>query len=143
MIDIVFAAAERLREHATQLRSVDVLVDLDALDKVPRTSPAAYVVPQVERAQPSQTYGPSTQRHDAAFSVFLVLRHADDAGGIKTAAALQALRDQVQAVLVPWMPAPECTALRFAVGELVGMSGGTAVWREEFAFERWVSRDAA
>lgn len=147
MIDIVIAAADRLRAQVPQpgLASVVLLADHAAARSVAVQLPAAYVLPVSEHAEPSGTYGLSTQRHACTLRVVLCIRHAGDASGAQAAAALQCLRESVQAALVNWTPdLPDadkaCGALAFAAGELLSFDDSVTMWSDIFSFDRWVLR---
>ncbi len=141
MIDLSIAAADRLRAQiGSQLTLVGTLADFAALADLPRSTPAAYVLPVGERAEASPTYGRHTQRHECTFDVLLIVRHAGDASGGKSAAALQTLRLAVQAALVNWTPDADCGAVRFVAGDIADYIDGTTIWRDGFSVERWVQR---
>lgn len=147
MIDITVAAAERLREliEPHQLPTIGLVAEYAAAKNLALRLPAAYVLPIAERAVPSEVYGTSRQRHTCSFSVVLCTRYAGDAGGMRTVAALQELREAVQAALVNWTPASrladqDCAAVAFSGGELLEFADGMTVWSDEFTFDRWVTR---
>jgi hypothetical protein len=142
MIDLSIAAADRLRTLAgAQFALVGNVADFEALADMPRSVPAAYLLPLGERAEPSTTLTRNTQRHRCTIGVVLVVRHAGDASGSRSASALQALRLAVQSALLNWTPATDCGALQFAEGQLVEFVDGTTIWRDDFEVERWVRHD--
>lgn len=142
MIDVAFAVVERLARLAGhQFAFVGSLADFAALADVPRSVPAAYVIPLEERAGDNEVVGASLQQHTAALGVLLIVRHAGDAGGGRATLALGPLREAVQAALVGWTP-PGCHApLAFAGGQLDElMDGGAVAWRDNFTATRRVQR---
>lgn len=142
MIDISILAADRLRTLAgSQFALVGTVADFAALADLPRSAPAAYVLPVGEVAEPTEMISRSSQRHQCTFAVLLIVRHAGDAGGGKGAAALQALRTTVQTALVNWTPASDTSAVQFRSGQLAEFIDGTTIWQDDFGVDRWVRHD--
>lgn len=136
------AAADRLRtETGDSFTQIGMVAELDALESLPRTSPSAFLIPVGEQATPTELLTKSAQRHACAFEVLLVVRHAGDASGTRSAAALQTLRATVQDALVNWQPGADCGPVQFAAGDLADLIDGTTIWRDQFTFDRWVRHD--
>lgn len=145
MIDLSLLATERLREQeGARFAVVGNVADFAALADLPRATPAAYVLPLSEMAEPSKMLTHSTQRHECAFAVLLIVRHAGDASGGKAAEELQTLRAAVQAAWVNWAPQPaDCGPVQFRSGQLAEFVKGTTVWQDDFVVDRWVRRGDA
>lgn len=143
MIDVALAAAARLQTHAADVfRVVGTVADFEALAGMPRSVPAAYVLPLAEQADRSALLGQgSLQLHRCRLGVILFAHHAGDASGAKSVSALHDLREVVQAALVGWTPDnAACKPASFVAGELIDAAAGTTVWRDEFEVEHYVSR---
>lgn len=143
MIDIAFATAQRLRAQAgAVLRLVGTVADFESLAGMPRSLPAAYVLPLAETAEEVRQLGPTLQLHRCTLAVLLFARHAGDASGMQSAGALHEMRAAVHAALIGWMAdeaAPEdCLPMVFTAGELLQADTGTTVWRDEFEVSRYV-----
>lgn len=142
MIDICIAAADRLRTQAgSSFTQIGMAAELNALADLPRTAPAAFLIPVGEQATPTELLKKSAQRHTCVFDVLLIVRHAGDASGTRSSAALQALRADVQDALVNWQPATDCGPVQFANGSLADLVDGTTIWQDQFTFDRWVRHD--
>lgn len=142
MIDVSFAAVDRLAACVgEQFAFIGSVADFAALGDLPRSLPAAYVIPLDERAEPSDMIGVNAQTHTAMFCVVLIVRHAGDASGAKAALALDALRKAVHDALIGWAP-PECfDAVQFVFGSLAELiGGGTIAWRDDFSVRRRIIR---
>ena len=145
MIDVSVAAVERLvTRHAGAFSYIGYLADFAALSDLPRSVPAAYIIPVNEQAGADGALDQSVQTHRATFSVVIIVRHAGDATGAKATLALAALRETVHAALVGWL-APDCAEYTgFVGGELAEMmDGGFVSWRDDFTTSRVVQRAAA
>lgn len=141
MIDLTIAAAARLQAQASGFAVIGTAADFEAVANLPRSVPAAYVLPLAEQADPSELIGRSAQKHLCSLGVLLIVRHAGDASGGAAASRLQTLREAVQAALVGWQPAADCGSIGFASGELVDFRDGATVWQDTFTTERWVQRN--
>lgn len=142
MIDACIAIADRLRSQVgEQFATMGMAAEFAALESMPRTSPALYLLPVGETAQPSETLTRNTQRHECAFAVLLLLRHAGDASGMKSAQTLQALRASVQTAIVNWAPGEDCAGIQFVSGELGELMDSTTIWSDQFTFDRWIRHD--
>lgn len=142
MIDISFSAVDRLVSTCgTLFAHIGNLADFAALSDVPRSVPAAYVIPLGETAEPLDLVGVSAQTHTATLGVVFIVRHAGDATGSKATLALQTLRNAVHNALVGWVPSVNEDALQFASGTLIElMDGGAVAWRDDFTISRRVVR---
>jgi hypothetical protein len=138
MIDVSFAAADRLRAQlASQFAFIGSVADFAALGDVPRTVPAAYVIPLDEQAEPNNLIGLNGQTHTATIGVVLIVRYAGDASGAKATMALGALRQDVMDTLVGWAPTALDDTVQFSSGTLVElMDGGAVAWRDDFTLRR-------
>lgn len=143
MIDIAIAAAARLQDSTGDLfRIVGTVADYESLSGMPRSVPAAYVLPLAEQADRNALVGPgSLQLHHCRLGVILFTHHAGDASGAKGVSALHDLREAVCGALVGWTPdISTCRPAAFVGGELIDAAAGTTVWRDEFEVEHYVSR---
>lgn len=142
MIDCTIAVAERLRTHAGEsFASVGLLASFAALDGLPRTTPAAYVLPLRIDAEDNSVITGVTQTLTLTFGVLLLARHAGDASGAKATEQLEALRSAAAAALVAWTPEGCLEPIQFAGGEIVQADAGLVVWRDDFVVTRLASFD--
>ena len=144
MIDVSLAVLQRLvAVCGPQFAFVGGLADFAALADMPRSVPAAYVIPMDERAEPNEVYGASVQHHTLTMGVVLIVRYAGDASGMRATLALADLREAVHTALVGWAP-PGCNDyLQYQGGTLVElMEGGAVAWRDDFTAQRRVQRPA-
>jgi hypothetical protein len=138
VIDVTFMARERLLNAARHVLPVIGLVAaFSALEDLPKTMPAAYLVPLGEQPEPSDALQGTVQIVRATFGVVLLVKHAGDASGAKATQALQDLRLMVQATLLGWQPVPATDMfVEFAGGGLLALDNGAVVWRDDFSVRR-------
>lgn len=142
MIDVSYAVVVRMNAQVgSQFSFIGTVADFAALDNVPRTVPAAYVIPQTERAEPADVIGANAQTHTAIFSVLFLVRHAGDGSGAKVMLSLDTLRRATHDAIVGWVP-PDCfDVVQFVSGALDGelIGGGVVAWRDDFSVRRRVT----
>ena len=138
MIDITLLARERLLDRCRHLLPViGLAAAYAALAALPKTMPAAYVLPLGETGGASDANEGTVQFDRCTFGVVLMVQHAGDLAGAKATAALQQLRVAVQAVLVGWQPVPTTDLpLEFAGGALLSSADSAVIWRDDFSLQR-------
>lgn len=140
MIDVSYAVVVRMNAQVgSQFSFVGTAADFAALDAVPRSVPAAYVIPLAERAEPADVIGANAQTHTATFGVLFIVRHAGDGSGAKAMLSLHALRRATHDAIVGWVPADCFDVVQFVSGALAELiDGGVVAWRDDFSVRRRV-----
>lgn len=124
---------ERLKTRLTGLREIESAAGLDAAMRGNRVAPAVYVMPLTERGTLIEDTGPVTQLEHRLFGVIQVVDTLSPLGG-PGVLDLAALRAQVKAALIGWVPDTETgEPVVFVGGELVQFAGnGQLWWSDEF-----------
>lgn len=124
----------RLKAQLTGLRSIGGSADLDAAMRGTVVAPCAFVVPLAEKGQELESTGPTQQKLFSLFGVIQVVENRRDNTGAAALLDLKALRKQVFAALVGWVPdAGAGEPVIFVSGELVQAEGdGRLWWSDEF-----------
>lgn len=137
MIDVTTAVADRISAQAgTLFAFIGLVATFAAMADLPRSSPAAYVIPLSEDVGENQALSGSVQMHSLTFGVLLIARHAGDASGARATLALQELRDAVHAAIVGWRPDGCATYVAFAGGSLEDADAGVVTWLDSFTVSR-------
>lgn len=138
MIELSFAFTERLISHAPDgmFRIVGTVAAFAALEALPRTMPAAYIVPLAHEAGGNDALGSVAQLQTLTLGVVLMVKHAGDASGEKATLQLQTLRDLVAKAFIGWRPPGADTFAQFIGGSLQETDAGTVVWRDDFTVQR-------
>ncbi|MFM2056043.1 MAG: hypothetical protein RLY71_428 [Pseudomonadota bacterium] len=123
----------RLRAQLANVKSVGGAAELGAaLDNTPAV-PAVYVVPLAERALPPERLGPHQQQIDQTFGTLLVVANRRDATGAASLVDLKALRGQVRAALMGFVPVPaEGEPCAYVGGRLLKWDDGRLWWSDEW-----------
>lgn len=137
MLAVVIDLAARLQTcTGTVFSYVGNVANLAALQAMPPSFPAAYVVPLALDAEPNSALDGVVQLQAMSFGVVLAVKHAGDATGAKAIADLVAARRAVALALQGWVP-PDCgTVVTFTSGSLDRLEAGTVWWTDEFAVGR-------
>lgn len=104
--------------------------DFSGVDGTPRATPAAFVVPLAERARPSEGFGEDFQIVDATFGILLAVTNVASRGGAEGVTDLEALRAEVRAALLGWIPAGGGAPLAFERGDLLEFRPGLLWWQD-------------
>jgi hypothetical protein len=125
--------AERLRDSCPSFRVVGDAAQFAAvIDQLPDT-PAVYVLPLNERAGPNRfASGAVHQEVESQFGVVMAVRNVSDARGSAAGSDLTALREEVAAALIGWMPTGCSDLVIYAGGELVTFVNGCLWWQDEY-----------
>jgi hypothetical protein len=107
--------------------------DLDAAIEGAPATPAAYVLPLGEQAQPHDLAGQPHQRLAQAFGVVLVVSNVRDATGSAAATDLSVRRMAVRTALRGWVPVPaNGEAVAYLGGRLLQFKDARLWWTDEF-----------
>jgi len=131
---------QRLKAMATGLRQVGGTADLDAaIDGAPAT-PAAYVMPLTDDAQPSATTQVLRQTVLHRFAVVLVVNNRRDANGAAALSDLKPLRAALKTSLLGWVPdATTGEAVQYGAGRLLRLdANGRLWWSDEFVYQTYL-----
>lgn len=131
---IAFAPiVDRLKEAG--FSHVEGLLEFAALSTPPRLSPALFLVPEREAAQPNRLgAGGHDQKINETFSVVLVVRTERKADAISD--ALQQHAAQIEAALIGWKH-PDATApCEYASARLMSAEAHHVAWAMSFSVSR-------
>jgi hypothetical protein len=124
----------RLRANLTGFTVVAGSADLEAATASNATTPAAYVMPLAESAEPNDMLGLTHQRLTLEFAVVTVVANLRDATGAAATADLNGKRMQVRAALVGWVPdASNGEPVTFTSGRLLQFRDSQLWWIDDFA----------
>lgn len=98
--------------------------------KNPRATPAAYVIPVRETAQPSATYGRVRQQRKGGVTIVLVVKNVADARGEAAHGDMVDLRNLVDAQLLGWSPSEQHDPYQFGGGGLAAFKDGHMWWQD-------------
>lgn len=129
---------ERLKEAG--FAHVEGLLEFVGLEQAPRISPALYVVPERETAQPNRMSGVIDQKVAETFSVILVVAAARRAE--KVAEDLKLHCDAVENAMVGWKHPEAKGACEFAGSRLLSVDGQRACWAMSFSASRHIRRES-
>lgn len=135
MIDLASAVSARLAEQVGErFAFVGTVADLEAaLDGLPRSAPAAYVLLLSENAGDRDSLDVHHQRIAQDFAVVIVCSNMRDATGSAASAELHVLRTQVRAALLGWSPdVANSEACAFTSGRLLAFKDQLLWWTDEF-----------
>lgn len=112
---------------------VEGALDLAALLDAPQVkTPAAFVLPVSERADPNSLANSHSQRVFCRVGVALALKLPNTTTGRGGAAALQQMRNTVVTALLGWPPSPDHAGLSFVQGALVDLKKGMVWWMDVY-----------
>lgn len=126
---------DRLKAQVSGMREIDGASSLDAAMRGLVAAPALYLIPLADRGHELPHTGTVDQLIGVLFGVLIVLDTARSAQGLDVILELEAVRAQVRAALVGWVPdADTGEPVTFAGGELVQFQGdGHLWWSDEFS----------
>lgn len=120
-----------------QVRSVDGVAGLAALDEQGLVLPAIYVAPERETARADARSGVLRQTITRRWAVLLLLPAAARRGG-RVTEDIHDLADAVRAALIGWRHPDAVTDAAFRGGRLLRAEGGVLAWQMDFEdLEEW------
>lgn len=124
---------ERLKDAG--FAHVEGLLEFAALTTPPRISPALFLVPEREAAQPNRLgAGGHDQKITEAFSVILVVRTERKADAISE--ALQEHSAQIEAALIGWQHPEASTPCEYSGARLMSAEAHHVAWAMSFSVSR-------
>lgn len=131
--DLAGLVEARLQAQCPLLRQVGGSADLPAAEEALRARPAAFVVPLAERPSDPLLLGDPVQRLSASVGVVLAVANLRDPRGDAAREDLVAVRQQVRAALLGWLPAGCLDRLACAGSRLVRLDPrGVLWWQDDF-----------
>lgn len=129
---------DRLKTTLVGFKTVGESADLDLAIDSPMAAPAAFVLPLAESATHVDMTGGTQQRITQLFGVVLCVSNRRDARGAAALTDLNALRLQVRAALVGWIPEPaQHEPVHYVAGRLMKMDGdGRLWWLDDFELKQ-------
>jgi len=121
---------EELKNNGT-LKKVGGALEFSNIDQQVPT-PAAFVVPERERAGANKFSNGFSQDVVDRFSVILVFKVVNDRSGLKAEKEVQSVRKAVKAQLRGWQPTEEYEPTEFEGGSLLKLGNGKLVWQDSF-----------
>lgn len=91
--------------------------------------PAAYVIPGVDRARPSELVGRHRQRVDRGVAVVLALGNLADPRGQGATIAMEVVEADVQAQLIGWTPDGALSVMQLTGARTLALTDHV-VWRQ-------------
>lgn len=120
------AIMARLKAEVPALREIGTLIKVDP-DKPPAQTPAAYVIPSRDQAEPNRhATGRHSQPFHELFGVLLIHRHPG--GEDRAVLELEAHKSAIRLALMGWVPGPGYGAVDYVSGALVHVGEGGELW---------------
>lgn len=124
---------DRLKEQAPALLQVSGAAGLAQAATDLKQVPAAYVVPNAERANGSRTGTVAvSQQNTVRFAVIMAVRNLRDARGDQAQGDLLTLREEIITALHGWQPQDEFDPLEYGSGRLLQLTQQVLWWQDEF-----------
>ncbi len=130
-MSLIIAAIDQL-SGLSELRTVSGAADLPAVqERLPQRHelPAAFVIPDIDRAGDNALVGAVSQMVTTTFAVLLGLGNLAEPRGKKAAVEMETLRKAVRDRLVGWQPEESEDPILYASSRVVGFDAGV-VWIE-------------
>lgn len=125
--------ADQLRTVVTDFRKVAGAANFAAAQEDLKATPAGYVVPLADNAQPNTVLGYSVEQHVIErFGVILAVSNARDVRGDAVNAPLEHLRKNVIQALLGFQPAADYDPIQYGGGQLLALDVTTLWWRVDF-----------
>jgi len=106
--------------------------DLGAALRELKQEPAAFVIPQTERASGNTLENGVSQRVAARFGVVIALSNLRDARGEKAQTELAPVRLSLFAALLGWAPDVDRDPCEYAGGKILRLSDRVLWWQDNF-----------
>ncbi len=128
MIDAVIA---RLEASVPLLKAVGGAAQFqNAAESLPKSTPAAFVIPLEENPSGSAMGDMVIQRVAVTFGVILVVRNLSDAKGVAARQDMEALRAAVKAALLGWQPTADYDPLERGRSGLLAFKDMHMWWQD-------------
>lgn len=139
---IVQPVIDRLKA-STSLRQVQGALELAAALKAQSVAtPAAFVVPMVDRAKPDEGFtGSVLQLVTSTVAIVLVLDNKRDSTGAAANPDLERYRQEVRTALLGWVAEGMEAPITAGEGHLIDIDNGRAWWADEYHTEHYWSSE--
>lgn len=123
----------RLRSQVTTLKLVGGAADFSAAAESLKQKPAAFVLPNSERAGESKTGTLVTSQYNAVrFAVVIAVQNLRDARGENAQAGLRTIRMAIATALHGWQPESEFDPIEYGSGRLLQLNDQVVWYQDEF-----------
>lgn len=123
----------QLKTEVTDLKMVGGAADLSAATDSVIQKPAAFVLPNSERASGSTTGTMAVnQQNTVRFAVLIAVQNLRDKRGEKAQANLRSLRGSIMDALLGWQPDADFDPIEYGGGKLLQLSDQVLWWQDEF-----------
>jgi hypothetical protein len=123
----------RLKDQVASLKLVGGAADLDAAAESLKQKPAAFVLPNSERASENKTGTMVVrQKNTVRFAVVIAVQNLRDARGENAQADLLSLRTDIMTALHGWEPNADFNPVEFSGGRLLQLADRVLWWQDEF-----------
>ncbi len=125
--------ASRLKEMVPELARVAGVSDLAAAKGHVTQLPAAYIMPEPERAKPNKMIsGAHSQELTERFTILLLVKNVSDYGGMAAQEEIEALSARVRAAMLGWQPTPEHSPVDLVGAGPLDPTNNLLYWPEGF-----------
>jgi hypothetical protein len=131
MIKVATIAA-RLMSLVPELARVAGVSDLAAAKGNVTQLPAAYIMPEPERAKPNKLMGGHSQELIERFTILLLVKNVSDYGGMAAQEEVEALSAKVRAAMLGWQPTPEHSPVDLVGAGPLDPTNNLLYWPEGF-----------
>lgn len=140
MINIRLLIEQRIKAKAkvTVCKEVAGASDLASLLSGRLADGGCYVIPESDQASKNTRVNAVSQRNQEQFAVIYSVRNVRDQRGADAADACHALRAEVLAALLGWVPNSDCEAMEKVNGRLVSFVNGFYVWKDVFQTAQYI-----
>ncbi|MDE2388927.1 MAG: hypothetical protein KGN35_07595 [Betaproteobacteria bacterium] len=123
----------RLKTEVTALKLVGGAADLSAATDSVIQKPAAFVLPNSERASASRTGTMLvSQENTVRFAVVIAVQNLRDKRGEQAQTDLVGLRNSIVAALHGWNPDADFNPIEYGGGKLLQLTDQVLWWQDEF-----------
>lgn len=123
----------RLKDQVTSLKLVGGAADLSAAAESLKQKPAAFALPNSERASGSITGTMVvSQENTVRFAVVIAVQNLRDARGEKAQADLRTVRMAIATALHGWQPDSEFDPIQYGSGKLLRLTDQVVWYQDEF-----------
>lgn len=130
--------ATRLQQQVSALNAAAVAVNLEAAMAALGATPAAFVLPLSEIADPGRRINALAQRDRVRFGVLLAAASTGDPAGAAALATLESLQQACRGALLSWPPAPGLEPCEFRSGKVAAFANGIVWWLDEWETELYL-----
>lgn len=123
----------RLKSRVTSLKLVGGAADFASAAESLKQSPAAFVLPNSERATGSNMGTlVVSQLNTVRFALVIAVQNLRDSRGEKAQADLRTLRNSIMTALHGWQPDADFDPIEFGGGRLLQLNDQVLWWQDEF-----------